>query len=62
MKFITVIVNSGLQSSDILHVRNVLNMLQRIKSVYPGQTGFGELIYPFLEPLAIVIFSSYDYL
>lgn len=54
MKFISVIVISGLQSKDVLHIRNSLNFLQRMKSVYPRHSGYADVICPFLENLTFV--------
>lgn len=54
MKLISVIIVADLQSKDILHVRNALNFLQRMKGVYPQKSGYGEALLPYLENLMLV--------
>ena len=54
MKLITVIIVSDLQSTDFLHVRNALDFLQRMSSVYPKRSDNADALYPFLENLMLV--------
>lgn len=54
MKLITVMIVSDLQSADLLHVRNALDFLQRVNSVYPKHSDNADALYPFLENLMLV--------
>lgn len=45
---------SDLQSTDLLHVRNALDFLQRMSSVYPKRSDNADALYPFLENLMLV--------
>ena len=45
---------SDLQSKEEQQVRNALDFLQRMSSVYPQKTGFGDALYPYLENLMFV--------
>ena len=54
MKLITEIIVSNLQSSDLLHVRNALDFLQRMNDVYPQNSRDARELYPYLENLMFV--------
>lgn len=54
MKLISVIIVSDLQAKEVLHVRNALNFLQRMKAVYPQKSGYGGALMPYLENLILV--------
>lgn len=60
MKLISVIIVSDLQAKDLLHVRNALNFLQRVKNVYPQKSGYGDALLPFLENLNLVRTRGWD--
>ena len=60
MKLISVIIVSDLQAKEVLHVRNALNFLQRMKAVYPQKSGYGDALLPYLENLILVAAQTWD--
>ena len=54
MKRLSMVVIENLQSKEMVEVRNTLDFLQRVMSLFVPKSGCAEMILPFLEYLMMV--------